>query len=76
MEGGPRRLCLTAPWMENGNVVDFIKQYPNTDGILLVSLAEFFFGLLRSDFIMHLLDARHCSGSGISSQFTAEYHPR
>ena len=40
MMGGPRRLCLTAPWMENGNIVDFIKQYPNIDGIRLVSPVE------------------------------------
>jgi len=24
------RLCLTAPWMENGNVVEFLKCYPDT----------------------------------------------
>jgi serine/threonine protein kinase len=37
LDDAPLNLCLTAPWMENGNAVDFLKQYPETDCINLVS---------------------------------------
>jgi len=32
------RLCLAAPWIENGNVVEFLKGYPDTYCVHLVSL--------------------------------------
>ncbi|KIM82030.1 hypothetical protein PILCRDRAFT_88827 [Piloderma croceum F 1598] len=35
LEEATRRLCLTAPWMENGNIVDYLKLYPNTDCVRL-----------------------------------------
>jgi len=35
------RLCLTAPWMENGNAVEFLKRYPDTYCVhLAVDMAQ------------------------------------
>jgi len=33
-----QRLCLMAPWMENGNVVEFLRENPETYCVHLVSL--------------------------------------
>lgn len=30
------RVCLVSPWMENGNIVDFLKQAPETNCVHLV----------------------------------------
>lgn len=30
------RVCLVSPWMENGNIVEFLKQSPDTDRYPLV----------------------------------------
>jgi serine/threonine protein kinase len=30
--------CLVSPWMENGNVLEFIKAHPNPDRLALVSM--------------------------------------
>jgi hypothetical protein len=38
LDDSTRRLCLTAPWMENGNAVEFLMQYPETYCVHLVSL--------------------------------------
>ncbi|KIM90339.1 hypothetical protein PILCRDRAFT_812075 [Piloderma croceum F 1598] len=35
------RLCLTSPWMNNGNVVHFLKSYPETKCVpLIIDIAE------------------------------------
>ena len=38
MEGeNPPRVCLASPWMENGNLIRFFTNYPDTYGVPLVS---------------------------------------
>jgi serine/threonine protein kinase len=31
------RVCLVSPWMENGNIIQFLKKNPEVDRIPLVS---------------------------------------
>lgn len=31
------RVCLISPWLENGNVVEFLEAFPDTDRLKLVS---------------------------------------
>lgn len=37
LDNSSPNLCLTSPWMENGNAVDFLKRYPETYCVNLVN---------------------------------------
>ena len=38
----PPRLCLVSPWMENGNIVQYLERNPQADRQSLVSLQKLF----------------------------------
>jgi serine/threonine protein kinase len=33
------RICLVSPWMENGNLIEYLDTFPETPPIPLVSVA-------------------------------------
>jgi serine/threonine protein kinase len=37
LNDNPSRLCLISPWMGNGRVTQFLKRFPTTDRVHLVS---------------------------------------
>lgn len=49
------RVCLISPWMKNGNIVQFLKNAPDSDHVLLVNenlcaLLEMIFTIVRQAF--------------------------
>jgi hypothetical protein len=40
LDKNPLKACLVCPWMEHGNVVKFLREWPDTDCILLVRFID------------------------------------